>query len=1235
MSGVQLLAQLKFVENRGQWAEKVKFKAELNSADFWVTNEGLVLNMWDPSVTEILHDRSNQKTEVNGHALFIKFTGADFSKVEASGTAFSHYYNFFKGNDPLKWKNQVKCFPSVIVRDLYPGVDLEILESAGTIKYNIICQQQGNAQWPEQLSMEYQGADSLKVIKDSLVIFTSVGNIVEYIPKVWVESKLAPSVDLNTHHQIRGNKVHFKHEQKNYIFKGATRIVIDPILVFSTFSGSRADNFGCTGTYDEDGNAFAGGTVFDVGLPVTPGAYQTVFGDGVDENLGYGGQRDAAILKFSPDGKQLLYCTYLGGDRNEQPHSMIADDLGNLYIMGSTRSCQFPVSANGYRRTCYDDYDFFITKFSPDGRTLLGSTYFGAAGFDAVGANRELNSIDDYPLLYSYADEFRGEIVTDGKNVYVAGTTYSINFPRSNNSGWFGGKQDAVIFSLDAGLQNLNWSQILGSTGYESFYGLTLGKHGDVYASGGTSSTDLSTKFREFNNNYKGGIADGFVARFRMSDGKLLSATHLGTTSYDQAYFAQTDNAGNPYFFGHTEGVMPIINAAYGQTATGQFILRMDTALLNIGMSTTFGANGNNPNLSPSAFLIDRCERIFISGWGGGTNTSLTDGVTGLSKTHHNRGNTRNLQVTTDAAQKVTDGSDFYIAVFSRNMQSLAYATYFGGISAPGREAEEHVDGGTSRFDKKGIIYQSLCGGCRQNGVFPTTPGAYSRNMLSNNCNNAIFKIDFENLNKKPTMKDTFIQVIATDNINFSLTASDPDIFDSVYLAWTVINAAASNTNAPVIIKSDSVGKARFQLTWKTICSNWSTDTFILKVMIRDKGCPAADTTYASIKILITEPPVIVPPEAICISPDRATGKVRILWKATAQPMRFFKYFLLNRRNPDNSEVCLDTVRNTNAGDYLDLTVVNPDQNNYCYSISGVNICNVVITNPLAYCTVNELNSPITPVAIKFATVELDKRVRVEWNMSQEQDFKEFEIYKYPRGGSRGNTPVHYTTDTSFVDSALNVDLESFCYTAIVVDKCSHISVPGGEACNVVLSGTATGRPQYHFDLTWQTYETWSGGVMNWMVERQYAANPWTVIGNTSIVREFRDDQPDYDWGGYWFRVTATENLQVSGRQAYNSQSNWIYLYHPPELWVPNAFTRNNDNLNDSWGTVPLFVRNYHMRVYDRWGQKVWESQDKKRQWNGEVNSRPAQDGVYAWYVIFDGWDNKTYRMKGTVTVLH
>ena len=1228
-----LFAQLKFIENKGQWRKDVYFKAQLVHGDLWVTQNGIWINSWDQQATEKMHDRGLNNFSVNCHALQLVFSGGVFNEVLPRGEAFTEQYHFFKGKNPANWASGVRAWPGIIVKNLYRGVDLEIFENNGTLKYNLVCEEPGKKSDPAKIAWFYRGADSLLLSGNTLNIFTSLGTIQESMPRVWGVNDKAET-DLKAGYELQNGEIRFSIDMAQQ--RSWKKLVIDPILVFSTYSGSRADNFGCTGTYDELGNAFAGGTVFNVGLPVTPGAYQARFGGGVQENLGYGDGRDAAILKFSPDGKTLIWCTYLGAENNEQPHSMVADRFGNLYVMGSTRSFNFPVTSGAYGSAIRGDYDYFISKLSANGSVLMGSTYFGAGNMDAVGANRELYAIDDFPLLYNYADEFRGEIITDDTNVYIAGMTFSFDFPKSNNSYDFRGNEDAVVFSLTGDLKALRWSQILGGSGYEAYYGLAFGKNNDLYCSGGASSNNLQSLIPEFKNTYKGGIADGILVRYRKTDGRTLSACHTGTDKYEQAYFAQTDNSGRPYAFGQTEGVFPILNSPFNQPGKGQFIVRYDLNLNAPDLSTTFGGNTNQPNISPSAFLVDRCERIFISGWGGETNDVLYDLTTGMLKKHRNIGNTINMPLTADAAQKASDGSDFYVAVFGKNMHSLAYATYFGGISSGSREAHEHVDGGTSRFDKKGIIYQSVCAGCRRNGLFPTTPGAYSRTVNSTNCNNAIFKIDFENLNKRPFMRDTFVQGVATDVINVNMTATDPDPFDTLLIrAFRIKNGGMKGTDTAVVTIVKGINNAQIRFNWPTLCNSFSGDTVVYRLMIYDRGCPKADTSWATLKILITEPPKVIPPDAVCVSFDRSIGQMKISWKATSQSARFFKYFLLDRINPDGKRITLDTIRNTNAGEYIDAGVVNPRVNDYCYLLVGVNTCNVRVENTTPFCTVTELNTPIVSSAVKFATVDDDKKVRFEWEMSREPDFKEFEIYRYPRGGTPSSNVYAYTTDTVFNDSNLNVDAESFCYTVVVTDKCGHISKPGGEACNVVLQGSATGRPLYYFDLNWQEYQTWNNGVLNWFVERNYANNPWTTIGTTGMNRNFRDDKLDFDWGGYWYRVTAIENMQGVGRSPYTSQSNWIYLYQPPELWVPNAFTRNEDNLNDVWGTVPVFVRNYHMRVYDRWGQKVWESTDKKRQWDGKVNEREAQDGVFAWYVIFDGWDNKTYKMKGTVTVIH
>lgn len=1228
MSGLSARAQVRFIENQGQWSEKAHYKADLINGNIWVTDSGLLFNMWEADAAEQIHNRSLNSFQFKAHAFLMHFVNGSFQNIEALESQTAPVYNYYLGSDPSKWATGLHASGSLLVHDLYPGVDLRVYSNNGLLKYNLEC---SSSKSLNQVELEYKGVNSVSLSDGKLHITTSIQDFTDVMPKVYSPGKNGETL-LEARYLVNGNKIRYQVDASG--LSANARIIVDPVLVFSTYTGSSADNFGCTGTYDDDGNGYAGGTVFSIGLPVSSGAYQVKFGGGEDENIGYGDGRDAAILKFSEDGKTLLYCTYLGGADNEQPHSMVIGDNGDLYIMGSTRSADFPV-IGGADMSHNGDYDFFVSRLSSDGTALLGSTYLGGSGLDAVGANREAEKIDNFPLLYNYADEFRGEILYDGEDVYVGGVTYSINFPRSDNSGWFGGKEDACIFSLTGDLSGVNWVQMLGREGHDAFYGIALGQHNDIYASGGTTSNNLPSTFQVFTNSYLGGIADGLIARFNKKTGKLLRARYVGTTQYEQAYFAQTDKFGNPYFYGQTEGSFMHVNANYHQPGRGQFIVRYDSLLATVTLSSSFGANDNSPNISPSAFLVDQCERIFISGWGGEVNNHLIDIFDFKRKAHRNIGNTRNLQVTSDAHQKTTDGSDFYLAVFGKNMHSLLYATWFGGVGSSRNPAEEHVDGGTSRFDKRGIIYQSVCAGCGRNGLFPTTPGAYSRTNNSPNCNNALFKIDFENLNKVPVMRDTFIEIMATDRISFSLNATDPDPFDPVHIEiLSEKNLPADPLDRPFIRIEPLLASAVFALNWQTGCKSWSKDTIEYKLLIYDKGCPQADSSYATIKILINEPPVVIPPESVCVSLERNSNNVKISWQYKAQDLRFFSHYSLTRINPDGSEQLLDTFRSFEAGFFVDVSAPNAATKDYCYYLTGFNTCGIEVkaTNP--FCTLRELNNPIEGVAVKFVTVEEDRRVKIAWESSREPDFKDYELYRYPRGESPGNSPWRITGDTVAFDSSFDVDAISNCYSLIVTDQCGHISKHSNPGCNVVISGSATGKPKYYFDLNWQDYVGWNQGVLSWELERQYKDNPWQFV-SVSTDRTGRDDKLDFDWGGYWYRVTATEYVKGSSRAPEQSQSNWVYLIQPPEVYVPTGITINGDKLNDIWGTVPVFVREYNMKLFNRWGQKIWESDNKYNQWDGLVNSVQAEDGVFAWSLTFRGWDDKTYHVAGTVTIIH
>ena len=133
---------------------------------------------------------------------------------------------------------------------------------------------------------------------------------------------------------------------------------------------------------------------------------------------------------------------------------------------------------------------------------------------------------------------------------------------------------------------------------------------------------------------------------------------------------------------------MPITSGVYSNANSKQFIQQLNSQLNTLLASTVFG-NGNGAiNISPSAFSVDCAGNIYISGWGG--NIIFLNPTTGMP-------------LTSNAIQSTTDAYNFYLMVLGPNMNSLLFGSYFGGALS-----HEHVDGGTSRFDKRGIIYQSV-----------------------------------------------------------------------------------------------------------------------------------------------------------------------------------------------------------------------------------------------------------------------------------------------------------------------------------------------------------------------------------------------------------------------------------------------------------------------------------------------------------------------------------------------
>lgn len=1220
-------AQITFIENKGQWEDNVKYKADIPGGVLFIEDGQLTYLLAESEPFKKMHETGIYDKPVKLHAYKLKFENFNPKLTYQPEQKVITQYNYFIGNDPSKWANNVNGFNKVTLKNIYKGVDLEIFGSTQTsIKYNLIVQPGAN---PDIIKMRYEGLDKLEIENGQLHLHTSIGEIHEHIPLAYqIEGSELKKV--KTSYKLENNILSF--DIKDRINRRKS-FIIDPVVVFSTYSGSLADNWGFTATWDDFGNAYGGGTVYGFGYPTTTGAFQRLFKNGVDVLPQVGDlARDAAIYKVTDDGSTLLFATYLGGNHNEQPHSMIVNSKGELVILGTTFSNNFPTSNTAYDRFHAGQSDIYVFILSGNGQNMIASTFIGGSDRDGLnGRVFDANQPNESPIAYNYGDQFRGEVIVDKQdNIYIASCTQSDNsegFPLVNafQPTFGGGRQDGCIIMLTPDVSNILWSSYVGGNDWDACYGLDLDANDNLFAAGGsTSGIPEVTAGSGVVTTFSGGRSDGFLLKINPQM-KVAGATYAGTPDYDQAYFVKVDKYNNPYITGQTSGTWTASADIYSTPNGGQFICKYTNDLSQLTRSMVFGNGTVKPQISPSAFLVDECERIFVSGWGGRTNT--------FPQGHG--GNTSQMFTTADAFQKNTDGSDFYLTVFSKNLEEPLYASFFGGGSALQPQGE-HVDGGTSRFDSRGIVYQSVCGGCGGNSLFPTTNGSHSPTNKSQNCNNAVFKVDFENLNRAPEVNDKFFSVVATEELSFEYLGTDIDKYDTLFL--DVDESEFSSPKFPgikptITYPKKGLREMRMNFSWQTACEHFTGDTIFMKVHLRDLGCPDYKEDSATIKILVTEPPTSPPPDVLCVVPS-TPNSILLRWDNVDTSSDFFSHFMIKKVDPQGNEFNLGPFNKSDKFEYTDFAVNDYRNQNYCYYIYAVNKCGKKGANSYTVCTKDQFNSPINTTKVVTATVEDNKNVKLVWFDTKEDDFESYLIYRSPRTAAGHSNYEFYgstteTDDTIFIDKGVNVQNESFCYRIQVTDQCGHISKFSNIGCNIVLRGAS--EPYLH-RLNWNDYENWENGIDNYeLIRWDDRKNPSQIYQGAPAVLNHNDEQLDYDWGAYWYKVVAYEN----GGNFAESQSNEVRLIQRPLLHVPTAFTPTGDNLNDTWGQVDVFVKDYHMQVYNRWGQKVFESYDKNEQWNGSFARKGPADNVFIWIVRYTGWDNSIHHQKGTVTILN
>ena len=783
----QTASPLNFIQNDGQWEDHIVYQSNIGGGNVWLEpNTFTFLQYHAEDLADFnAHDHSededpfaHEKELLRAHAWKMHFVNGNADQI-AGFDKISTYHNYFLGNDPSKWAGHVPLFNGVQYGNIWDGIDIDIKSVNGNFKYDLILAPNADA---GQIKMEYEGLEGLRIVDGSLILETSIGEFTELAPYAYQDIN-GEKIEVKCNYVVDGNNVSFEFPEG---YNQNEKLVIDPVLVAATLSSSTVTNWGHSATYDTDGNIYTGARNFGAGYPATVGAFQTAFG---------GGGTDMGLSKISPDGTTLIWASFLGGSSGEYPHSTVTNGNGELFVLGTSESANYPVSGTAFDSAIGGSKDIVITHFTADGSGIEGSTYVGGGGLD--GNNT---------LSFNYGDDFRGEIIIDnGGNALVAACTNSPDFPTTAGAyqeNYGGGLEDGVVFSMTGDLSTMNWSTFVGGSGHEVCFGLRTNDNGNVFVSGATDNGFLAAT--GYQTTYQGGASDGFAIELQDDGSAVLNSTYWGTADGDYAFFLNIGVDDAVYLYGQSDGGnSPVSTGVYSNANSGQFICKLSPDMSTVEWSTVIGSGSGSVDFSPIAFLVDNCDYVYWSGH------SATAGI----------------PTSTGAIQ--TSGG-FYLGVLDPGGVSLNYATYYGG---PG----DHVDGGTSRFDPAGIVYQGVC----TNNGFNTTPGAVDNDYPSPfTYDIGVFKIDFE------------------VNPLYAEAAVDPDLVGCAPFNANFINSSSGGTyewffgdgNTSTAFEPshtyNNPGIYTVMLVAHDPAACNQYDTSFVTVTVIDGNAPTADFTY-------------------------------------------------------------------------------------------------------------------------------------------------------------------------------------------------------------------------------------------------------------------------------------------------------------------------------------------------------------------------------------------------------
>jgi gliding motility-associated-like protein len=276
----------------------------------------------------------------------------------------------------------------------------------------------------------------------------------------------------------------------------------------------------------------------------------------------------------------------------------------------------------------------------------------------------------------------------------------------------------------------------------------------------------------------------------------------------------------------------------------------------------------------------------------------------------------------------------------------------------------------------------------------------------------------------------------------------------------------------------------------------------------------------------------------------------------------------------------------------------------YCYDVRVV--FSGGTSRSLEKCiTGNSVSGP-PPISNVSTQVDDNGNVLVQWAIDtptvQLTAYSGFEIYR--RGPQNIPELISTITELNFLDTDIHVPGSTlFCYEIVPFDNCENRTPDNIEACALQLEGIID--PFDVVTLSWNDYTGYDNGVAYYTVQKSYGGI-LTDLTQTSDTT-FTETDTNTDSQIVIYKIQAIPN--EPGITPSTSQT--IILYKSNNLYFPEAFTPDDDGLNDVFEVNARFVTTYEIMIFSRWGELIYQSNDITNAWDGKFKGNPVQEGTF------------------------